>query len=139
MNPDAVEAAIYSILSGDATLGALETGGIWNGRVPPTATAPYLRFNLQPSPAEAYTFAGARITELVYEFDAVVAGYSKKPARDALARVDVLLKDANLSLTGGTLLYCRRAGFGPGDITEEVDGVVYQMCRVTYRIIAQPS
>ena len=138
MNPDLVEEAFYTILHGDATLLALVPGGIWATRPPAGTPLPYLRYNLDPSPVERYTLGGLVITPLDYTFSAVTQGYTKEPARTILARVRTLLQDATLTTDSGKVIYCRRSGFTAGDMSEERDGVLYQMCRASYHIEALP-
>jgi len=137
MNPAVLETAIYSVLHGDVTLLALLPGGVWSSKPPAKNPFPYLRFRLSPSPEEVWTFGGRRIARFRYQVSVGDRGNSKAAAYAALARADVLLSDATFSPTSGTVLLCRREGFGP-ETPEEVDGIPYQMVHATYRIDALP-
>lgn len=140
---DAVDAAVATAL-GDASVTALAPGGIYNGQVPASATpaGAWIEFDTVAGMDEIRTLRAAsgatgRVVPLRYVVRAVCKGFSKAPAKAALAAVDAVLDDATFVLTHGTFLSCRRERF-LGDLTDDlVGGVVYQVIPAHYLIEVQ--
>ena len=136
-----VETALYSRLSGDATLVAATPGGIHNPIAPHTnlpsdVAFPVLTFQAMPT-VDEFTM-GDRTEILEYIFRAGAQGLDPSVIHDILNRVDVLLNGFALSITGFILLYLRRIGRGaPEEITEH--GIIYLQGTARYRLEVQPS
>lgn len=130
-----VDAAIYSTLSGDGTLTGIATGGIWRIVAPEGTTGVYVVFQLIGAQNDLHTLkTDRRVESMRYQIKAIERGYSAANARSAMSRVDVLLNDANLSVTPYTLLQCRREAAIP-DMLERLDNEeVYQHVGATYNI-----
>lgn len=133
-----VDTAIYSTLSGDATLTATATGGVWRMVAPEGTTGVYVVFQLIGAMNDLHTLRTDRRVEIMrYQIKAIERGYSASNARTAIARIDTLLNDAALAVTGKTLLSCRREAAIP-DILERLDNEeVYQHVGATYLIEVQ--
>lgn len=136
MTPDVVTAALWAPLHADATLTAALPGGVWSVKPPPGTAFPFMRLALQPSPDPTWTFTGSPILRLRYQLSVSVKGLSTVAADAALARADALLSDGAFAPASGRILSCRRQGF-PGNTSEEVDGVPYQLVRAAYLVMAQ--
>lgn len=136
---DALDAAFYTRLSGDATLQTLLGGA---GRIfrlkAPSGTFPALIYSSQGGPDRS-TLGGLRIRDLVYRFRVWDQGFSAQGAKAILARVDALLQDATLSVSGGSVLFLRRRSELP-DLTEDGSGgVPYQIVGSEYAVEVIPS
>ena len=133
----ALETALYTKLTGDATLMGYLAGGVHNKVAKPETPYPYLVFQKVTGTPE-YTFTERIRRSYLYQFRVIAAGapdtgYSSSDIEDALARVDTLLTDAALTVTGETLWYCRREG-GMPDMTGLDNGQVLYQVGATYRI-----
>jgi hypothetical protein len=111
---DVLETALYTTLSGDATLGALlsSTTAVYNTIVPEGTTAPYVVFQ-QQSATDRPTLARANASEwFAYAVKAVTysqaSDTSPAAAKAIRTRIDQLLNDQPLTLSTGTLMVCRR-------------------------------
>lgn len=133
-----VDAAIYSSLSGDATLTAIATGGVWRMVAPEGTSGTFIVYQLIGALNDSHTFkTDQRITSLRYQIKAIQKGNSAVDARSAIARVDVLLNDAALSVTPFSLLSCRREAPIPDMLERLNNEEVYQHVGVTYLIEVQ--
>jgi hypothetical protein len=126
---NAVETALYARLSTDATLLALVSGA-YRHVAPASASLPFVIFAKQSGNCE-YTQGGVRTRDLVYVVKAVDDPQSNN-AGAADARIDALLTDHLLTLSGATNTYLRRAG--DVDFVERVEGVIYRHCGGLYEI-----
>jgi hypothetical protein len=104
-----VRAAIYGLLSADATLGALlaSTTAVYDEEAPAEAAYPMVIFNRQSGQRD-WTFAGEPMRPEMWLVKAVTHARSASTAEAIDARLETLLNDAGLSITGSTLLYLRR-------------------------------
>lgn len=131
----AIDEALYTLFTTDATLMAL-VAGVYNTTTPAdadedvTVAYPMLIFQ-QVSGLDDYTLGRRVRTAYLYQVRVLDVGLDREPINDALARVEALLMDA-VVVTGSTL-YCRREGEMP--YMSEMDaGVMYQQVGATYRI-----
>lgn len=130
----AVEQMLFATLSGDATLSTLAPGGVWRGVAPETAEGTVVVFS-QVSGLDTYTLADRAFTRSTYQVKAITPGPSSAPAWAAADRVDVLLNDAALTLTTGSVMACRRESVVSLDETD--GGEQYQHAGGTYTITTQ--
>lgn len=140
MNPTAIRRAIYGKMAGDSTLNALlaspPTGyskAIYHQVAPDAAAHPFVIFNKQ-----AGTPTYAMVTTPAYETDvwlikAVDKDTSADDAEAVAARLNALLTDGVLSISGATQLYLRRQS--DIDYEETDDGVVYRHVGSLYRLL----
>jgi Protein of unknown function (DUF3168) len=129
-----LDKAIYTLLSGDATLTSLAPGGVWRGVAPVSVTGTFVSFTKLDS-QDDYTL-GMRATSLAtYQVKAITPGESAVPAMDAAARIDALLTDATLSLDAGRVLSVRRSQ--TNELDENDGGERYQHAISQYRITTQ--
>ena len=126
---NAVETALYGRLSVDATLLGL-VSGVYRHVAPASAALPFVIFAKQSETCD-YTQSGSRTRDLVYLVKAVDDPQSNN-AGAADARIDDLLTDHVLTLSGATNTYLRRAA--GVDLVELVDGVIYRHCGGLYEI-----
>lgn len=130
----AVEQMLYARLNGDATLRGLAPGGMWRAVAPESVTGTVVVFQ-QLAGTDTYTLADRAFTRSIYQVKAITPGESSAPAWSAAERIDVLLNDANLSLTGGSVMACRRESVVS---TAETDGgEMYQHAGGIYQITTQ--
>ena len=129
------DAAVYATLNVTA-LTNLATGGVHNTIAPAGTIAPWVIFQMQ-SKVDTHSFNG-RFANSLYTVKAVVDMVWPKEAEDIDTQIDTLLEDASLSITGYTLVLCRRES----DITfQDVaqPGKTFQHVGGLYRIIADQS
>jgi hypothetical protein len=107
---NAVEAGLYTKLTGDATLTALLSGGtasVFYGVAPDGADPPYLVFNEQTDTPD-YTFTQKARDNLLYQVKGITSGPSAKTAGSIAERIESVLTDTALTVSGKTLLYLRK-------------------------------
>ena len=135
-----IDAAIYSALSGDATLSALATGGVWRAVAPEGTAGCYIVFQLISSPEDVRVMGtGASVQRYRYQVKAIMQGTSAVTPRSALSRAEVLLDDATLALTPHTLLVCRRRGSLPDMVEPLENEIIYQHVGAEYVVEVQVS
>ncbi len=103
----AIEKALYARLTGDATLMALATGGVWRG-VAPVGTNGVIVVFAHAAENDFYALSNRAVSESSYLVKAVAPGETATPAWDAANRIDVLLNDYAMTLDTGTVLSIRR-------------------------------
>ena len=130
----AIDSALYTLLTGDVTLMAL-VEDVYNTVTPAdadedvTVDYPLVIFQ-QVSAVDDYTLALRLRTAYLYQFRVIGTGIDIPPLNSALERIEALLMDTAVT---GTTLYCRREGQLP--YSAEMDaGVMYQQVGATYRI-----
>jgi hypothetical protein len=136
----AVRRAIYGKLAGDTTLNALlgtpPTGyskSIYHQEAPDGANYPFVVFQKQSgTPTEAMGVPSALEND-IWLVKAIDRGSSSDTAEAAQARVQVLLNDASLSISGSTLLYLRRQS--DVEYPEVDNGVRYSHAGALYRLV----
>lgn len=137
----ATRRALYGKLSGDTTLnsllGAPASGyakAIYHQQAPEKAAFPFVIFSKSSGvPTEAFTVPTVMQTD-VWMVKAIDHNTSADGAEAAAARITVLLNDATLSISGGTLLYLRRQS--DIDYSETTDGEVYAHVGALYRLVS---
>lgn len=115
MNPTATRRAIYGKLAGDSTLNALlgapATGyskAIYDGNAPQGASFAYVILNRQDGrPTYAFTTVPAYEQD-IWLVKAIDRGPTADNAEAIAARLNALLTDGVLSISGATQLYLRR-------------------------------
>ncbi|MBI4496313.1 MAG: DUF3168 domain-containing protein [Chloroflexi bacterium] len=131
-----IDAWLYSVLSGDATLvSALGGTKVYSDLAPQDAALPYVVFG-QQAPHDVMGVGTARIMVTnVYQVKVVGQGGSYQPLQAAADQVDALLHAASGTASGGTVLACVRDAVIR--YTETDDGVQYRHVGGLYRITAQ--
>ena len=130
-----LDPAVYSVLNVAAVTNEA-TGGVFNGVAPQGTEPPFVVFSALSKTDDyfAYTERGG---QAIYMVKAIDRSPWPKSAGDIDTQVDSVMQNASLSITGHTLIECRRES----DIylTEDLDGVTYQHVGGLYRIIADES
>lgn len=127
----ALSTGIYTLLTGDATLMALATGGVHSQRVPQDTAPPYVVF-AQQSALDHYAFTRRAWEERFYLVRGITKGSNADAADDIAARIDTILNDATLTVAGYANIVCRRVN--PIEYTESPGGVEYHHAGGVYRI-----
>lgn len=130
-----LKAALYTRLNTDATLTTAATGGVWDSIAPQGTTPPYVVFTKQSGVNMPVLGDGAGFTETLWLVKAVTDEPSAKLAGTICERVDALLDRHALSVSGSSLLVCRREL--DVDYPEPVDGRVFRHVGHIYRIGVQ--
>lgn len=133
---DPVRAAIFSALTADATLMTLATQA-YHSVAPQSAAFPLIVFN-QASGTPILQFQGAHIQNDLWQIKGIARGSSATPAEDIAARVDVVLDNASLAITGRVHLYLRRESDVP-TYSEQESGETFWHCGSLYRIFTVPA
>jgi hypothetical protein len=116
----AIDNALYSKFTGDVGAGGLNTlvSGWFRIKAPDGQAFPYGIYQ-QVSAIDVYTLPARNHRRLVYLCKAVDQGLSSAAAATIADRLDAQLTDQALTVSGFTVIYCRRTG----DIEYvEVDG-----------------
>lgn len=135
----AVDTALNSRLAADlgtaGTLGVLGCTGVYRFQAPQGSVEPYVVFQQQAG-TDSYTFAARDVRSLLYLVKAVDASTSGLRAAQMAERIDSLLTDKPLSLTGWTNIRLRRES----DVEYvEVDaGKTYQHYGALFRVDVRP-
>lgn len=136
----AIDTGLYTVLNTDAgtamgtvtgSLNALGITGVYRMVAPQTATYPYVVFNEQAG-VTSWMFNASDYRSTVYQVKAVSVGHSGSVVAAANDRLDTLLNDKTLSLSGWTCERIRRES--DVEYAEESEGVLYQHCGGLYRI-----
>ncbi|MES2867626.1 MAG: DUF3168 domain-containing protein [Actinomycetota bacterium] len=106
---DPVRDALYDRLKADATLMALTADGdVYHQRAPQNAQFPLIVFQ-RLSAVDEYTFKlTGRMLNALWLAKGIARGDSATPAEQLAARIDVVLADASLTITGHDLMWLRR-------------------------------
>jgi hypothetical protein len=102
-------AAMWAALNGDASLTRLlaTTSSIYHRRAPLAAGFPFILFAKQ-SGAPSWSFKGPPLDSEVWIVQGIDRAPSAATAEDISTQIDTVLTDPNLTLSDGTLMYCRR-------------------------------
>jgi hypothetical protein len=127
-------------MAGDTTLNALLASppsgwskSIYHQQAPGGAQFPFVIFQKQAgTPTEAFGDPDAMDTD-VWMVKAVDRSTSADGAEAIQARLQALLNDATLSISGATLLYLRRQS--DVEYPEVSDGVTYNHAGALYRLV----
>jgi hypothetical protein len=136
----AVRRALYGRMAGDTTLnnllGTPATGftrAIYHQQAPDEAHFPFVIFQKQSGvPTEAFTDPSALETD-VWMVKGVDRNTTSDVAEAIAARIQTLLNDATLSISGSTLLYLRRQS--DVEYPEVLEGVQYKHAGALYRLV----
>lgn len=128
----ALVTALRSKLTGDATLMALVTG-VYRNVAPDDATYPCVVLQKLDG-SDDYTLGRRVSTAYTYQARVDVEGGDLDAADDALARIDALLTDQTLTVSGSTVWVVRRIG-DISDYAESQEGRIYQHVGATYSIV----
>jgi hypothetical protein len=130
----AVEQMVYATLHADASLTTLAPGGVWRDLATPNTSGTIVVFSMAGS-SDTYALAHRAYTSADYVVKVITPGESAVPAWAAAERVEALLTDAPLTLTGGRVLNCRRQSVI--SMTEVDNGEQYQHVGGIYTISTQ--
>ena len=137
MNPDAIDAALYTKLSGGTALTNLLGGtAIYQYLAPEGVDPPYVIYQRQ-SQVPINVLSGVAIEDAVYMVKGVTEGPSAVTAGSVASAIDTLLQDQSLTISGYTHLHLRRES--SIDYVETDNGVRYSHRGATYRIMADPN
>ena len=134
--------AIYGKMSGDSTLTALlGTAGagysqsIYYQQAPTDADFPYVVF-FQSAGTPTYTFdvGHAQMDDEVWTIKGVDRAESADAADNIAGRLDALLTDGTLTISGASQLYLRRESDMPA-FSEIVDGIRYIHAGALFRLV----
>jgi len=130
----ATRTALYARLTGDPTLTPLLSApdAIYHQVAPQTASFPYVILQKSAGTPD-WQFAQAHVQQEIWIVRAVDKSSSANRAEDIAARIDLILTDAPLQITGSVLL----AVYRESDISyPETDGAdVYRHCGAAYRLV----
>lgn len=136
----AVRRALYGKLAGDTTLNNLlavppagYSKSIYHQQAPDGAAFPFVLINKQSGvPTEAFSAPSALENDM-WLVKAIDRSTSADTAESIAARLQVLLNDAALSISGSTLLYLRRQS--DVEYPEVTDGIQYKHVGALYRLV----
>lgn len=112
MSVNAMGSALFSTLDGDATLDSLGCAGVYLDMAPQAAAYPFLVIGLVASD-DAYTFGVRSHQEAAWQVTAWDQGGSARRAGQLMDRVDQLLTDGTVTVSGYSTLMIRREGQVP--------------------------
>ena len=106
---ESFRASTWALLNSDSALTDMlaTTSSIYHRRAPLNAPFPFILFAKQ-SGSPTWTFEGPPFDGSVWLFQGIDRSASSSMAEDIGKRIDILLTDPNLTLSDGTLMYCRR-------------------------------
>jgi hypothetical protein len=135
----AVDTALYTRLAADLgtlTLGTLGCTGVYRFQAPQGSAEPYVIYQQQAG-TDSYTFTARDGRSLVYLVKVVDKASSGLRAAQIAERVEALLHDQPLSLTGWSTLRLRRES--DVEYVEVDNGVTYQHYGALYRVDVRPA
>ena len=135
----AIRRAIYGKMAGDTTLTAMlgtppagYSKGIYYQQAPEGAQYPYVIFSKQAG-TPSYAMSARAFENDVW----LIKGVDRRDTADTVdaiaSRLDALLTDATLSISGSTPHYLRRES--DVDYSETSDGVLYRHAGAYFRFI----
>ncbi len=137
MNPNALDAALYTKLAGGTALTNLLGGtAIYQYLAPEGTDPPYVIYGRQ-SQVPINVLSGVAMENAVYMVKGVTEGPSAVAAGSVAGAIDTLLQDQALTITGYTHLHLRRES--SIDYVETENGIRYSHRGATYRILADPD
>ena len=131
-----LDTAIFNVLNVAAVTNEA-TGGVYNSLAPQTAEFPYVVFQAISKVDDYWAYASGRGGNALYMVKAISQSPWPKAASDIDTQIDSVMQDASLSITGFSLLSCRREY----DVyyVEDANGATFQHVGGLYRIIADQS
>ena len=133
----AVDTALNSLLAADVagtatgTLGQLGATGVYRAVASQGSVEPYIVFNQQAG-TDGYTFSSRDTRSLLYQVKAVGKGSSALVPAQMAERIDALLTDQPLTLTGWTNIRLRRES--DVEYVEVANGQQYHHLGGLYRV-----
>ena len=133
----AVDTALNSLLAADVagtatgTLGQLGATGVYRAVASQGSVEPYIVFNQQTG-TDSYTFSSRATRSLLYQVKAVGKGSSALTPAKMAERIDALLTDQPLTLTGWTNIRLRRES--DVEYVEVANGQQYHHLGGLYRV-----
>ena len=131
-----LDTAIYSVLN-VASVTNEATGGVFNSIAPQGTEPPFVIFQAMSKTDEYWSFSSGRGGAAVYMVKEVTRGPWPKSAGDIDTQIDSVMQDASLSVSGFSLLTCRRQE--DVYLIEDDEGVIYQHVGGLYSINADQS
>ncbi len=132
----ALRDALHGHVTADSTLMALATGGVHHQEAPQGARPPYVLFE-QVAGLPNWTFGGPAMKDLRWIFEGVCMDGDAAPAEAMAARLDAILNNAALTITGAGLLYLRQASMV--DYLRRDGADRYHHSGAIYRVVTQPD
>ncbi len=138
----AIDTALYSVLAADVagtatgTLGQLGATGVYRMVASQGSAEPYIVFNQQAG-TDSYTFSARDSRSLLYQIKAVGKGSSALVPSQMSDRIDALLTDKSLGVSGWTQMRVRRES--DVEYVEIENGVQYHHLGGLYRVDVQSS
>ena len=130
-----LDTAVYNVLNVEAVTNEA-TGGVFNSLAPQGIAPPFIVFQAMSKVDDYFAYTG-RGGQAIYMVKVISRSPWPKEGGDIDTQIDSVMQDASLSITGHTLLSCRRES----DIyfTEDQAGVTIQHVGGTYRSNADES
>ena len=113
------------------------TGGVYYILAPQGTAPPFVVFQAMSKTDDYFSFTGGRGGSALYVIKVIDRSPWPKAAGDIDTQIDSVMQDASLSITGHTLLWCRREE--DFYLAEDQEGVTYQHVGGLYRILADQS
>ena len=133
---NAVKAALFNALKTDSTITtALGGTAIYADLAPQETNPPYVLISKQAS-TPRYTFAD-QYEDQVYLVKCVAEGSSMRFAGSVAERIDTVLTDGALTVTGRSQMYLRREA--DVEFPEVTDGKRFNHSGATYRVQTQST
>lgn len=131
MSLNATKAAVVTALKADATLTTLASGGVFDAPAPQGSAPPFITIQLITG-MPAYTMGQRAWDDRVWQIKGITTGTSKALGGSISDRIDSVLTDQQISVTGTTLMYLRREQ--DFDYPEVSDGQTYHHIGGMYRL-----
>lgn len=133
-----IRRTLYQRLTGDAALTAMLAApdAVYHAVAPQTASTPFVVFHKQSGTPD-WQFAGAHIQDDVWTVKAVDQRSTASTTEDIAARIDALLNDAPLTITGRLRLGVYRQS--DLDYLETEGADTYRHVGAMYRLVTQPA
>ncbi len=128
----AFDTALYGKLHGDATLLGLAPGDVHRHVAKQGTALPFVLFAKQSEQCEYTQGASRKRTRAMTYLVKAVDDPASNNGGAIDARIDALLTDGTLTISGATLLYMRRTS--GMDYVEVADGVIYRHVGGLYEI-----
>ena len=113
------------------------TGGVFNSLAPQGTTPPFVVFQAMSKVDDYWSFSSGRGGSAVYMVKAISRSPWPKEAGDIDTQIDSVMQDASLSITGHSLIMCRRES--DLYLVEDQGGTIFNHIGGLYRIIADQS
>lgn len=135
MSVNQVKAGLVSALKADTTLTGLladGTAGVYPMPAPQGASLPYVTYQRVPGTGPSYTLGGKAWDNDLFNVKAVTEGNSPLVAGSVAARIETVLSDNPVSVSGGSCLYLRLET--TIEYPEVSDGKTYHHIGGAYRL-----